>query len=682
MKNHGTSVSRIFFIFVFLSLLVAPAILINSESGLFPEFRENRNLAEFPTQEFKAGNFKTFPQRFENFFNDHFGLRPFFITQFNWLKYKFFNFSSNPEVLVGKDGWLFFGDDRLDVEDYQRLARPDTESLDKWVFSQESRQTWLDELGTRFVFVVAPNKATVYEEYLPDWIGQSDAPSRIDRMINGLREKSSVDILDLKHALIENKKQGLLYHRKDSHWTHRGALVGATAILSHLKKYYPALDLPDLNDFEMKENWIASPNFSLRLGISSGETVLKPVPENGWTTRETVVNTPRGAIHIYEKDDDSLPTLVMFGDSFLPYTQRYLAEHFKRSVFSNIWFTDFMDPFPHELIADEKPDVMVYLRVERGVVSDKINEYDVRFARIKDMNWLDGFAVRLQQISSDSIEDRSFAAKNELAKISKWIQGSGSVSIEERENREIFITGDDNPGALQLTSPPIPVEREKRMALLLPVVEIQGGIAMGILDDSGQWLVSPSRHNVNNEIYFNTNNTGSIKIVFTSASSPDAKTTTPGFVINPSFQEIEHPKDRLVSVPGDMDSRPVAASMFHASGNGVKVSLGDKASLLVEGDSSQFGYQISSMPISVLPNSNVVLTLPLNVSAGNLGVGILNQSQDRWLLAASHVNESYRFNTGDNRMITIVVANANHDAEFILPSRFSLRAGTIANETP
>lgn len=97
------------------------------------------------------------------------------------------------------------------------------------------------------------------------------------------------------------------------------------------------------------------------------------------------------------------------------------------------------------------------------------------------------------------------------------------MSIEERENREIFITGDDNPGALQLTSPPIPVEREKRMALLLPVVEIQGGIAMGILDDSGQWLVSPSRHNVNNEIYFNTNNTDSIKIVFTSASSPDAK---------------------------------------------------------------------------------------------------------------------------------------------------------------
>src|SRR5438105_11578807 len=74
----------------------------------------------------------------------------------------------------------------------------------------------------------------------------------------------------------------------------------------------------------------------------------------------------------FRKDDPSLLTLVMFGDSFMQGMRQVMAENFRRAVFLNPWlvatyplpetFTD----FPAEVLEAEKPDVVIYERWERS----------------------------------------------------------------------------------------------------------------------------------------------------------------------------------------------------------------------------------------------------------------------------------------------------------------------------
>jgi hypothetical protein len=68
-------------------------------------------------------------------------------------------------------------------------------------------------------------------------------------------------------------------------------------------------------------------------------------------------------------DDPRLPTLVMYGDSFIANLWPFLAPHFRRAVFVLVWRGGApTDRFPTHWIDEEKPDVVVYERWEHGMM--------------------------------------------------------------------------------------------------------------------------------------------------------------------------------------------------------------------------------------------------------------------------------------------------------------------------
>jgi hypothetical protein len=78
---------------------------------------------------------------------------------------------------------------------------------------------------------------------------------------------------------------------------------------------------------------------------------------------------------VFTKDDGSLPTLVMFGDSFMAGMRKVMAENFRRAVFVNPWITEARSPlpptfndFPVQIIEAERPDVVLYDRWERAML--------------------------------------------------------------------------------------------------------------------------------------------------------------------------------------------------------------------------------------------------------------------------------------------------------------------------
>jgi len=85
--------------------------------------------------------------------------------------------------MTGRDGCSFWRPIRW-LSHYTGLARLTPEDLDTWQKLLEARRDWLAQLGTKYVFVIPPDKHSVYPEYLPDWLKKGEQPSKLDQFIN------------------------------------------------------------------------------------------------------------------------------------------------------------------------------------------------------------------------------------------------------------------------------------------------------------------------------------------------------------------------------------------------------------------------------------------------------------------------------------------------------------------
>jgi alginate O-acetyltransferase complex protein AlgJ len=371
-------------VLLFLLFIVTPMLVTLSGVNLFPLFRENRTLARFPRDEVESGHIKKFIDGFEKYVDDRFGFRPYLISGLGYLKYSI-GVSGNPAVITGKNYYLFSGGSAWDLADYRGISPRNPQLLENWRVALKQRQKWLAAMGTHFLLTIPPVKETVYPEMLPDWLKREGNETRVGHLLEYL-EGSGIDVLYLKEPLISAKGHGQLYYKADTHWTNLGAFFGARAILRHLSQSFPAIKAPDLDQYEVKhvdigQNESGIMDLCLQLGIMAckSEDYLI-IPKGGWTAKQTVIHTATKNIYIYEKDDPRLPTLVVYGDSYAWAMQRVLAEHFRRAYFFNPWegIRGPEEQFPVEPVAIERPDILIYSRMGRGVPALTGNAKEIR----------------------------------------------------------------------------------------------------------------------------------------------------------------------------------------------------------------------------------------------------------------------------------------------------------------
>lgn len=110
---------------------------------------------------------------------------------------------------------------------------------------------------------------------------------------------------------------------------------------------------------------------------------------------------------------------------------------------------------------------------------------------------------------------------------------------------------------------------------------------------------------------------------------------------------------------------------------GVNVSANNDT-LVVDGDNSRFGYQISSPLIEVKPNSDFIVRIDHAVESGTVCPGILTANAAAWIVPASAATTDLRFNSGSNKGITVVMANCNHPPQESVKTKFRLKSAVIA----
>ena len=215
------------YIFIFVAICFAPLILMpflknNAEI-------EKKELTELPAF-IKEGRFNVdFSTEFESWFNDRLPLRSYLLSISNYIKSEIFKAPSS-NVIVGKNGWLFYETEKDDYIDSNALTGDQIEAVGVTLSLIEEN---IKEKGGNFTFVAMPNKASVYEEYMPNSLVKSDE-NNLTR-INKILDEMNVNHVDMLKVMRDNKDKNI-YHVRDSHWNYQGALIGYNAIMDSLNK--------------------------------------------------------------------------------------------------------------------------------------------------------------------------------------------------------------------------------------------------------------------------------------------------------------------------------------------------------------------------------------------------------------------------------------------------------------
>ncbi len=141
-------------------------------------------------------------------------------------------------VVVGRDGWLFPGAGFDPAPDPARgLSGPWTANAG--IRDLQDRQRWLTDKGIMTLFVIVPDKGSVYPEYLP--ADQLNAERNATDNFMYRAGAAGLNVLDLRAPLLQAKKITVpLYYKLDSRWNSYGAYLGYRQTLAALDDLYGA----------------------------------------------------------------------------------------------------------------------------------------------------------------------------------------------------------------------------------------------------------------------------------------------------------------------------------------------------------------------------------------------------------------------------------------------------------
>ncbi|MEH6559632.1 MAG: hypothetical protein V7708_17685 [Oceanicoccus sp.] len=309
----------------------------------------------------------------------------------SYLNYKLFEASISADyrkVVVGKEGWLFLGNHYSDVLQQVRGADTTTDTyLNDWATEMKSKQDFHKALGIETLFVVAPNKHSIYPEFLPEWI--TPATSTSTQALYDVSIKKGLNYFDLHETLINEKvADKLLYKKTDTHWNEYGSYLAYSKIMtvssSLLKRTLTTPTLVnverrdvsggDLSKFLKIRSYLEEADFTIAydakeiplcskkityepfdapgkcFDINNQET---PVNRNGTVTRNA--NAPNSDTLLWFRDSFGNANSSLFQASFASLFQL----HYNRTDSKNI----------AELIVQKPPSLVLYQIVERNVLA-------------------------------------------------------------------------------------------------------------------------------------------------------------------------------------------------------------------------------------------------------------------------------------------------------------------------
>lgn len=349
-------------ILIFILFLVLPNILfwfLNDKTD--NTNYENRNLSEKPKLVFKE--ITDYPSKYENYFNDNLAFKNEIRKLRSMIMYKLFNTSSDERVIIGSEGWFFFTGNTT-ITDYLKTEYYTKEAKKKINSKLLEAKNKLNENNIDLYILILPNKETVYSDKLESKIKRSNnKKSKIDDLIDYLKNNSDLKIIYPKDELIEKRKNYETYYKYDTHWNDYGAYIGIMNLMKEIDSNY---EIPKIKVTKKEKTSGDLAVMNLMKNVKNKEPVV--VFHSEIDSKCEDFNTYRKCSSenaLYDK------TLLFVGDSFRNATEQYFSKIYKNVIIihKNNYNEDFINKY--------NPDIVIYESVER--LSDTFLDIDMLF---------------------------------------------------------------------------------------------------------------------------------------------------------------------------------------------------------------------------------------------------------------------------------------------------------------
>lgn len=178
---------------------------------------------------------KALPGTVRQYLKKRYAYKAEFIEIDTTVKSTLFGHIPAPNSMRGKDGFWFI-DDRVAMANVQGVDHPPFDTDEAWLSFFQTVQSEMDQRDMEFVFMLAPNKHTVYQDKLPDWLAQTYAGDiRTNRLLATANEALEYEVADLRVLfadLIADDPTIPLYYKTDTHWSELGGAIGVQAALT------------------------------------------------------------------------------------------------------------------------------------------------------------------------------------------------------------------------------------------------------------------------------------------------------------------------------------------------------------------------------------------------------------------------------------------------------------------
>jgi len=229
------------------------------------------------------------------------------------------------KVILGNDDWMFLGNGFANV--IKETRRVDTFNLRQLSFIKNNFrnfETFRRKEGFSFFLAIAPDKPSVYGDYLP--ILKSDRPGKLDQ-VKAIMTDLGITVIDLN----ENRKNSLpirRFHKTDTHWNSYGAFLGYQRLIATIKTKYNDVPVHRLDEFTFDSAVWDQGDLSRMMTIKKPENWIKMTP-------------------IYQVNRERLPDQFKVPDQFVGVTddyeirlhnpdRKYSVLIFRDSFFSNM----------------------------------------------------------------------------------------------------------------------------------------------------------------------------------------------------------------------------------------------------------------------------------------------------------------------------------------------------------
>ena len=351
------------FIFVFVSMLAMPLVFVDLSSDRI-SVAENRILANRPLLSDLKNHPGTFIRQFDDWFKDSTGFREKLLVIYKAVnENKRLNnvcYTLGQTVyLMGEKGHHFYANNDL-ITKFQGKKFLSDEQLSGMAEKLEEVKRYLGEKGIPLAVMFCTDKESVYPEYYPKSIIRGPEPIQLDIITNYLQENTSVDIFNIRQALVAEKDKYISYQVSLgdlTHYNQTGAFFAYRELMKHINIYFPEIIPYKPDDIEISYDEKEIPDVKLKSGFTYQRL------DSSFFDDVDVYRPFTWENHAYVNTDQNLPVILFLCDSYAQeyFIGKYFAQQFGRALF--IHFCNISNI--QEYINLFNPDIVVFESAER-----------------------------------------------------------------------------------------------------------------------------------------------------------------------------------------------------------------------------------------------------------------------------------------------------------------------------